>query len=68
MILQPAEENHTDQAEQLSLFSAEELAALQHPAASLPMQGNEMTPPEIAGVRKARRPRDCAVQDKLPGF
>jgi hypothetical protein len=55
---EPKVRAQADRAEQLSLFSAEELAELQRPLDSRPPQGDERT----------RRVRGDAVQDKLPGF
>jgi hypothetical protein len=59
---------YADRAEQCSLFSAEELAELEHPSDSRPPQGDETLPPETAQVHRPRRPRGGAIQDKLPGF
>jgi hypothetical protein len=59
---------HADQAEQLSLLSAEDLAALQRPSDSRPPQGDKMVPSEAGRVQRPCRPRGRAVQLKLPGF
>jgi hypothetical protein len=58
----------SDQVEQLSLLSAEELVDLQRPSASRPPRGDEIPPPETARVRGPRRTKGGAIEDKLPGF
>jgi hypothetical protein len=60
--------SHPDWAEQLSLFSTDELAELQRPSDARPPQGEEIPPPETALIQRPRRLRGCAVQLKLPGF
>jgi hypothetical protein len=57
-----------DQGEQRSLFSNEELAALKHPATSLPSTGGKAPLYETREVRKARRSKGSANQLKLPGL
>jgi hypothetical protein len=61
----PTQEGHTDQPEQLTLLSPEELAELRRSVPSQPSAGRKASS-EIRGVRKPRRPEDSAVQDELP--
>ncbi len=58
----------SDQVEQLSLLSAEELVELQCPFASPPPRGGEISPSETCNVRRPRRTKGQAIQDSLPGF
>jgi hypothetical protein len=59
---------YADRAEQLSLLSPEELVKLQRPFASPPPRGNETSPSETSKVRRPRRTKGVAIQDRLPGF
>ena len=52
-------------AEQLSMFSEEELTTLQRPSA-LPLPKDELPSCETNGVRKTCPSDDYAFQDKLP--
>ena len=52
-------------AEQLTLFSEEELTRLQRLSA-LPLPNDELPSCEVNGVRKAYPSEDSAIQDQLP--
>jgi hypothetical protein len=61
----PSPEDHTDQAEQLTLFSTEELMELRRSVPSQPTARKTVSS-ERKGNRKPRRPKDNPVQDELP--
>ena len=61
----PTPEDHTDQAEQLTLLSPEELTELQRSVSSQP-PARRTASSEVRAVRKPRRPKDTPVQDELP--
>ena len=61
----PPKEPHAERAEQLSLLSSEELAALQCPSGSRFPREGEMQSSDTTGTRRARRTRGGAIQDKL---
>jgi hypothetical protein len=62
----PQTEDHTDQAEQLTLLSPEELAELQSPSLSQPPAAAGTLFSQIDRVHKPHRPRGGALQDELP--
>jgi hypothetical protein len=61
----PTSEDHTDQAEQLTLLCPEELMELRRSVSSHP-PARRTASSEVRGVRKPRRPKDSPVQDELP--
>jgi hypothetical protein len=61
----PTPEGHTNQPEQLTLLSPEELAELRRPVLSQPSAGRKASS-EIRRVRKPRRPKNGSGQDELP--
>jgi hypothetical protein len=61
----PSPEDHTDQAEQLTLLSPEELTELRRSLSSRPTVGRTASS-EVGGVHKPRLPKDSPVQDELP--
>ena len=64
----PPEEFRTDRAEQLSLFSTEELGKLEPPSGSRSPQEGEVQSSDATRARKAPPTNDSAIQDQLPGF
>jgi hypothetical protein len=62
----PTPKDHTDQAEQLTLMSPEELAELQSPFLSEPPATAGTLFSQTDRVRKPRHPHGDALQDKLP--
>jgi hypothetical protein len=62
----PPTEDHTDQAEQLTLFSPEELAELESPLLSQPPTAAGTLFSQTDMVRKPHRPKGEALQDELP--
>ena len=61
----PTPKVHTDQAEQLTLLSPEELTELRRFASYQP-PARRPASSEGKGVSRPRRPKDCPVQDELP--
>jgi len=61
----PPPEDHTDQAEQLTLLNPEELMELRRSVSSQSAARRTLSS-QTDGVRKPRRPKDSAVQDELP--
>jgi hypothetical protein len=61
----PSPEDHTDQAEQLTLLSPEELTQLRCSVSSQP-PARKPASSKGGGVRKPRSPKDGPVQDELP--
>jgi hypothetical protein len=65
---EPKVRPQADQAEQLSLLSAEELAKLHCPSGSRSPREGEMQSSDTTTARKAPRTKGGATQLKLPGF
>jgi hypothetical protein len=61
----PTPEDRTDQAEQLTLLSPEQLIELRRSIPSQPPTGR-IAASDLRGVRKPRRPKDTSLQDELP--
>jgi hypothetical protein len=61
----PTPEDHTDQAEQLTLLSLEELTELRRSVSSQP-PAKRTASSEVRGVNKPRRPKDGPVQVEPP--
>jgi hypothetical protein len=65
MALPTSEDHNTDQAEQLTLLSPEELTDLRRSVASQPPP-KKTASSEVRGICEPRGPKDSPVQDELP--
>jgi hypothetical protein len=65
MALPKPEDHNTDQAEQLSLLSSEELMELRRSVSSHPPARRTVSS-EVRRVSRTRHPKDSPVQDELP--